>query len=368
MIPVENLDQRRYRLAYQGDAKQRNSRALPPGALEKLEKTLVGKSAAMRELKENILKLCRHDTTVLIQGETGTGKELVANMLHALSPRFQKKFVAINCAAMPDQLLEALLFGYERGSFTGADRQTTGYLDNASGGTLFLDEISETSASLQAKLLRVLQERAFYRLGGHELIPADVRILSATNINLRALADKGEFRCDLFYRLNVVKVATPPLRVRKEDIPELALHFLQDVRENLNGEIPAVGFSDSAMAMLMNYVWPGNARELRNAIEHAAIFAQSALIEPGDFPRLNEDDRATMKTRGFSSEGSGVSVGGLTAVDLREARRRFEEDYFLELYRKTGHDLKEVARRAGVDLATVYRKFGYLRKADPVNE
>jgi Nif-specific regulatory protein len=368
MIPVENLDQRRYRLACHGTAKQKTLCALPPGARETLEKTLVGKSAAMLELKENILKLCRYDTTVLIQGESGTGKELVANMLHALSPRSPKKFVAINCAAMPEQLLEALLFGYERGSFTGADRQTKGYLDNASGGTLFLDEISETSVSFQAKLLRVLQEKAFYRLGGHELIPADVRILSATNQDFQALAKGGKFRRDLFYRLSVVKVATPPLRVRKEDIPELALHFLQEVKENLNGEIPAEGFSDSAMAMLMNYAWPGNARELRNTIEHAAIFTHSVLIEPGDFPKVNGDDKALLEKRGFSSEGPGMSFEGLTAVDLREARRRFEEGYFLELYRETGQDMKEIARRAGVDLATVYRKFGYLRKADPINE
>jgi DNA-binding NtrC family response regulator len=157
---------------------------------------------------------------------------------------------------------------------------------------LFLDEIADSTVSFQAKLLRVLEEKTFYRLGGHELVPADVRIFSATNQNLRALVKSGGFRCDLFYRLNVVKIATPPLRERKEDIPDLAIHFLGDIEKNLRDKVPAERFSDSAMARLMNYDWPGNARELRNAIEHAAIFARSALIEPGDFPELNEDDSA----------------------------------------------------------------------------
>lgn len=310
----------------------------------------------MSDLREVILKLSRYDRTVLIQGESGTGKELIAKMLHELSPRFHKKFIAINCAAVPEQLLEALLFGYERGSFTGADRQTKGYLDNAEGGTLFLDEISETSVGFQAKFLRVLQEKNFYRLGGHELIRADVQILSATNQDLERLMHEGKFRADLYYRLSVIKIAAPPLRSHREDIPELAQYFLQVIRENLNNEVEATGFSNDTMERLKAYDWPGNVRELRNTIEHAVIFAKKASIVPGDLPPLIREDKKEGRAPGHE-----VALKGLAEFNLKEARRRFEEAYLLELSNATNHDLKEVARLAGVDLATVYRKLAWLK-------
>lgn len=345
-------------MAYSLDTEERQtSRHTPLRGYERLKAVLIGKSRALIALREIILKLSQYNTTVFIQGESGTGKELIAKMLHELSPRFHKKFIAINCAAIPEQLLEALLFGYEKGSFTGADRQTKGYLDNAGGGTLFLDEISETSVGFQAKLLRVLQEKSFYRLGGHEIIPVDVRILSASNQNLERLMHEGKFRADLYYRLNVVKISAPPLRSRKDDIPELANHFLRVIRENLNNEVEAMSFSDETMKLLKAYEWPGNVRELRNAIEHAAIFAKKASIEPKDLPPFVWGDQ-----KEGSVPGLDTTLKGLTAFELKEARRRFEEAYLLELYNSKNHDLKEVSRLAGVDLATVYRKLASLRR------
>jgi len=219
---------------------------------------------------------------VLIRGETGTGKELVARALCQHSDRAQAPFIAINCAAIPEELLESELFGHERGSFTNAVAQKKGRLELADAGTVFLDEIGEMSAKLQVKLLRVLQEREFERIGGNATIKVDVRIIAATNKDLAASVKSGEFRRDLYYRLNVVSVVMPPLRERRADIPLLAGHFVEKYSQKF--AIKAKRISPEAMSCLMNYAWPGNVRELENAIERALVLGASDLVHAEDLP------------------------------------------------------------------------------------
>ncbi|RMF72538.1 MAG: GAF domain-containing protein, partial [Acidobacteria bacterium] len=241
---------------------------------------MIGSSPRMKEVFRVIRRVAPTDLSVLVLGETGTGKELVAQAIHRHSSRADGPFVKVNCAALPENLLESELFGHERGAFTGADRQRVGRFELASGGTLFLDEIGTMSAGTQAKVLRVLQEREFERLGGTRTIRADVRILAATNRDLEEAVEAGEFREDLYYRLNVVTIRMPPLRERKEDIVPLARHFLQ--RFALDLKKPIRGLSPAAIRVLQRHNWPGNIRELENTIERAVLMADGDVLEPED--------------------------------------------------------------------------------------
>jgi transcriptional regulator with GAF, ATPase, and Fis domain len=247
-----------------------------------IEHDMVGSSACIREVHKFIAKVGPIDSTVLIHGESGTGKELVARAIHRNSPRSAKSFVAINCAALPESLLESELFGYEKGAFTGATAQKKGKFEVAESGTLFLDEIAELAPLLQAKLLRVLQERELEHLGGTRPIPVNVRLVAATNKDLAQAAKAGTFRTDLYYRLNVVSINMPPLRERREDIPLLADHFLGKFSAKVGRYIQ--GFSPEARSRLRGHDWPGNVRELQNAIEHAVVLGTSELIMPEDLP------------------------------------------------------------------------------------
>jgi DNA-binding NtrC family response regulator len=244
---------------------------------------LIGRSAAMQEVFQTIRRISVSQVTVLIQGESGTGKELVARAIHDLGPRSRAPFVAVNCAGIPDGLIESELFGHERGAFTDAVERRIGRFEAASGGTLFLDEIGELAAPVQAKLLRALQERNVDRVGGAESIPVDVRVLAATNRDLERDVAQGRFRADLFYRIHVVPIELPALRQRREDIPLLAAHFLK--RAHAEAGRGPTRIAPAALAALERYGWPGNVRELGNAIDHAVALAESDVLGVGDLPR-----------------------------------------------------------------------------------
>src|SRR5437867_761335 len=246
---------------------------------------IVGKSRAMAKLFQLLETIAPTNSTVLVTGETGTGKEVVARAIHHNSPRRAHRFVAINCSAIPETLLEAELFGHVRGAFTGAVGNRQGRLEQAHKGTLFLDEVGTMSPALQMKLLRVLQEREFERIGDSHTIKVDVRVIAATNSDLTKLVAEGQFREDLFYRLNVIPVQMPPLRDRKEDIPLLVRHFLDKFRGDAPPTRPAMTVSQEAMRQLMSYQWPGNVRQLENAIERATAFTVGRLqIDAADLP------------------------------------------------------------------------------------
>lgn len=256
---------------------------VPPFAEGDLERAMVGNSPGMIEVFQLISRAAPSDSTVLIRGESGTGKELVAQAIHANSNRRTGPFIAINCAAIAETLLESELFGHEKGSFTGAIAQKKGKLELAHGGTVFLDEIGELAPSLQAKLLRVLQEREFERVGGTRSIKLDIRLISATNKDLERGVQHGGFRQDLFYRLNVVSIQMPALRERREDIPLLADFFVKKYAARSKREVSTISLA--ARTSLMSYDWPGNVRELENAIEHAVVLGRSAVILPEDLPK-----------------------------------------------------------------------------------
>jgi len=243
---------------------------------------LVGESRQIHQMEEFVSKVAQSDSTVLIRGESGTGKEVVARSIHQSSPRVESPFIAINCAAIPETLLESELFGHEKGAFTGAIGMRKGKLEAAEDGTLFLDEIGELASPMQAKLLRVLQQREFERVGGTHSVPFKARVLAATNKNLEQAIKSGDFRQDLYYRLNVVSVTIPPLREHRDDIPLLALYFAAKYAEK--SKRPFKGISREARTLLMNYSWPGNVRELENAIEHAIVLGLTEEILPEDLP------------------------------------------------------------------------------------
>ena len=256
---------------------------------------IVGTSRAMDDLKELTARLAPFDTTVLIQGETGTGKELAARLIHRGSKRSRETFLPVNCGALSDTLLESELFGYERGAFTGADRMKKGLFEAADGGTIFLDEINATSASFQVKLLRVLQEGSFLRVGGTEPVSVDVRIIAASSMPLGKEAEAGKFRKDLFYRLNVVTVDIPPLKRRKEDIPSLAYHFMNKFSLKYGRNL--TGISPDAIKRLSEYSWPGNVRELEHIIEKAILFETGTELTTVHLPRetraeMSDDDHS----------------------------------------------------------------------------
>ena len=237
---------------------------------------MVGQTQAMRQIFDSIRQVAKWDTTVLVRGESGTGKELIANAIHYNSPRVNGPFVKLNCAALPDSLLESELFGHEKGAFTGAVKQRKGRFEMADGGTLFLDEIGEISAPFQAKLLRILQEGEMERVGGTDTLKVDVRIVTATNRNLEDEVRKGNFREDLYYRLNVMPIQLPALRERLEDVPELAKFLVQKLSEKQGRQIQ---ISDGAIRMLLSHDWPGNVRELENCLERASIMSETGLID-----------------------------------------------------------------------------------------
>jgi Nif-specific regulatory protein len=277
-----------------------------------IQHSMVGESQRMRAVYQFVSRVAARESTVLIQGESGTGKELVARAIHSNSGRADRPFVAINCAAIVDTLLESELFGHEKGAFTGAVAQKKGKLETAEGGTVFLDEVGELAAPLQAKLLRVLQEREFERVGGTRPIKLDIRLIAATNVDLNEAARMGKFRQDLYYRLNVVSLEMPPLRDRAEDIPLLAAYFTARYSEKVNRRV--AGISPKARACLLRYPWPGNVRELENAIERAVVLGSTELILPEDLPDSILEETAS-------------SGEPLTALHdgIREAKKRIIE-------------------------------------------
>lgn len=315
---------------------------------------IVGRSKPMQQLFEVIKRIAaRRDASASIIGSTGTGKELVARAIHYNSDRKDAPFVPINCSAIPDTLLESELFGHQKGAFTGAHENRRGLMEEAQGGTVFLDEINTLSPSLQVKLLRVLQERVVRRVGGRENIPIDIRLVSASNQDLAEAVKTGEFRHDLFYRLNVVPVKLPDLKDRREDIPLLVHHFLQKFAQQ-HGEA-ARRFSNDAMRVLMTHAWPGNVRELENAVEHALTMGRGEILLPEDLPVS-----VTLPERDIVQEAS------LDDVPLAEVERR----YILRILEKmSGHQIK-TATILGIDRRTLYRRLrqyghaGRLRAED----
>ena len=281
---------------------------------------IIGESTTMRGLLGLIKKVAPTDSTVLILGESGTGKELAATSIHDNSKRYDQPFIKLNCAAIPEELLESELFGHEKGAFTGATKFKPGKFDMADGGTLFLDEIGDMPFNLQAKILRILQEQEFYRVGGSRTIRVDVRIIASTNKNVEEMVQQGSFREDLFYRLNVFTLHLPPLRERKEDIPLLVDYFLQRTPKK-------VQISSVALQMLAAYSWPGNIRELQNTIESASIIADKGVIEPAQLPG---------KITGAFSDSGQPEISVPANLPLDERLREIEKSMIIEALRKTG--------------------------------
>jgi DNA-binding NtrC family response regulator len=300
----------------------------------------VGTSKPMRDVYDLIKLLSKSDASAIITGESGTGKELAAHTIHELSPRVNGPFIAINAAAIPDSLIESEIFGHEKGSFTGALARRLGCFELADRGTLFLDEIAEMPMSLQPKLLRVLEDRRFRRLGGNQEIGVDVRIIVATNQEPNNAVKSGKLREDLFYRLNVFTVALPPLRERKEDIPLLAQHFISEFNKKHNLHVEAL--REEALDALMNYSWPGNVRELRNVMERAVILAKSEWIEPSRFPPY-------VQHPGVDFERNIVLPVGITAAEA-------EKELILRTLKRVGNNKAEAARQLGLDVKTVRNK------------
>jgi Nif-specific regulatory protein len=276
---------------------------------------IIGGSDSLQRVLGVVRKVAKSNSTVLIRGETGTGKELIAGAIHHNSLRAGRNFVKVNCAALQENLLESELFGHEKGAFTGADRQRIGRFEQADGGSLFLDEIGDMSPSTQAKILRVLQEHEFERLGGTRTLKVDVRLIAATNRDLPTMVGNGQFREDLYYRLNVVTVETPPLRDRKEDILPLAMHFIRRFSQELKKKLD--GVHPEAQKMLTRYNWPGNIRELENAIERAALLAEGHQIAPDD---LRLGDQA--QTPGSSRDSISVVRIPPSGVPLEQIERQ----------------------------------------------
>ena len=307
---------------------------------------ILGRSPAMLAMQETIATVAPTEATVLITGESGTGKELVARALHEGSARADKPLVTVNCAALAENLLESELFGHEKGSFTGADRRREGRFVQANGGTLFLDEIGEMPLPLQAKLLRALQEGEVQRVGSDAPLTVDVRVLAATNRDLREEVARRRFREDLYFRLNVISLEVPPLRDRGEDIPVLAAHFLERFAGRNRKSIR--GFSPQAVDSLLRYAWPGNVRELENAVERAVILCNGDLITRRELP-------AAITEAASPEEASSAAVGALAGLPLDELERRA----IGETLRCTGDNKSEAARQLGITRATLHNK---LRK------
>ncbi len=308
---------------------------------------IVGASAGLKAVLERVEKIAGRDTSVLITGESGTGKELIAQAIHYNSPRKDRKFIAINCGALPESILESELFGYKKGAFTGAAENRQGLLEAANGGTLFLDEAGNLPMNVQKTLLRFLQEQEFTRVGDTKPTRVDVRIISATNSDLKATIKAGTFREDLYYRLNVLNIHLPPLRERNADIPLLAAHFVSLQNRKFGTSIK--GLSPEAMDQACRYSWPGNIRELKNVIEACMAMedgdhiGQPVLSQFIEIPAREEEREATAEA--VSEEG-----------EYAKAISRFETEYLRGLLKKHGWNIEAAARDAGMNMATIYRK------------
>ena len=331
-------------------------------------RNLIGRSASMIRLLETAAQVAESEATVLITGESGTGKEMIAGLIHFNSPRREKPFVKLNCAAIPETLLESELFGHEKGAFTGADRRKEGKVRQAQEGSLFLDEIGEMPLTMQVKLLRVLQERELTRVGGEEVIPIDVRLIAATNRDLFKDIGAGRFREDLFYRLNVVTLVIPPLRERKEDIPLLAQQFLTDFSGKNKKHI--TGFTPRAMDRLLRHPWPGNVRELMNAIERGVVLSRGEYLDEGDLSLLPAVEEKLLSESGVPpiQQNAGQASNDLQAnretienseafpkkepVSLEEAER----ETILRTLASVEGNKSEAARRLGITRRTLHKK------------
>jgi len=302
-------------------------------------RNLIGRSGAMINLLETVAQAAPSEATVLITGESGTGKEMIAGAIHYNSFRKEGPFIRINCAAIAETLLESELFGHERGAFTGADRRKEGKFRQADGGSIFLDEVSETSLGMQVKLLRVLQEREITRVGGDEVLKADVRVIAAANRDLLQAIATGRFREDLYYRLNVVTLHVPPLRSRREDIPLLAQHFLTHFSEKNHKTIK--GFTPQAMDRLLHYAWPGNVRELMNAVERGVVLARSEYLDEAELPLISTGEGIT--------EPSPAPNGEALLEEVEKAA-------ILKSLAAADGNKSEAARRLGITRRTLHQK------------
>lgn len=307
---------------------------------------LVGSSQVMKKIKDQIELIARGDSRVLILGESGTGKELVARMIHSLSPRRNAPFVEVNCAAIPQELIESELFGHEKGAFTGAVEKKIGKFELANGGTLFLDEIGDMSLLTQAKLLRVIETQKFQRVGGTKDLTVNVRIISATNKNITDEIKKGNFREDLYYRLNVVPIYIPPLRERKDDIPELVNYFIDEFSREKGWKKKRI--EDDAMKILQDYDWPGNVRELRNAIERLMIMTVSEVIKISDIENTGIIREKIKEKTYFAYQ------------TLREARDAFERDFILKKLKENRWNMTKTAEDIGIERSNLYKKIKSL--------
>lgn len=318
------------------DVKSANQALIEQLAENSTFHNLVGNSEAMGRLFGTVRKLSTVKSNVLIVGESGTGKELFARAIHYNGITRNKPFVAVNCGAIPDTLIESELFGYRRGAFTGAMRDKVGYFEAANGGTLFLDELSTLPVNVQSSLLRVLEEKVVVPVGDTTPRPIDVRIIGASNRDLEAMVEAGEFREDLLFRLNVVKMTLPPLRQRKQDVPLLVHHFLAKYTREMSKQV--AGVSNGAMRALLNHEWRGNVRELENVIERAVIFAEGRQIGVEDLP--------------FATGSMADDVG----EDLKEALRQFGRQHILYSLKRHNYDKAETARFLGIGISSLYRK------------
>jgi len=321
-------------------------------------RALVGESQPFRQVMETIATVAPTKATVLLEGESGTGKELFARAIHDQSPRHDAPFISINCAAMPEGLVESALFGHEKGAFTGATMRTAGAFERAHGGTLLLDEISEMRLDLQSKLLRVLQEHEFERVGGHQAIRVDVRLIATTNRDLKAEADAGRFRTDLFYRLNVVPIKTPPLRDRKEDLPLLVQHFARRAAEEIG--VAVTGVAPETIDLLMRHSWPGNVRELANAVERAVILSRGGVLRPEAFQGILEavvsgppGGAGAVDAKGAAAPESGPSPFNLDELERQAIGRALAA---------TGGNRTRAAKLLGISERTLRNKLNGPRE------
>lgn len=375
---------------------------------------IIGRSDPMLRVLETVSKVARSDSAVLIQGESGTGKELIAAAIHRLSQRNHKGYVTLNCAAIPESLLESELFGHEKGAFTSADRRRAGRFEEAAGGTLFLDEIGDMPLTLQAKLLRVLQDKRYTPLGGNETKEADVRIVAATNMNLQQAQRSGTFRPDLYYRLNVLPIFLPPLRERTEDIPDLLEHFIEMANRSQGVGQPSY-FSDELVRLLCTFQWPGNVRQLQNLVERLVVMKGGGCIVPGDLPReliegIDDDRNGALRPSAASYEPSAsdrlaslpgrvandamasaprepalhetpvVTAGGQPirypqnfghlpseGLDLQTFIEGLENDLIRQALERTGNNRNQAAKLLGLNRTTLVERIK-KRKLIPLNE